>query len=468
MQNSVPNDDKNDTSTPYSSEDAAANSTSDVGSPNEADVDSALDADSPSEVGTSSTSNSTPNSVSNSAPDSTPESALTNTSDASPTPQHPHRKRNIAIGVIIAVIVVAAIVIILAFAHPWDVGDNNDTASDESNSSSNESSLRIDEPEGISGEDNANGYDEPGDTDDPNNNTGGNSSQSESSRDTTTESGDIPTIPSEWITGPQTFDSEEDAERFEAGEWHTDKSLRSRYGFKEVKTDDGTTYVAGELIVVVPQSTTDESVTFIAQKLGGVIAEIYDSELFDERLVTIVFPDNADIEKLSEDAARLDGVRSAHVDSVGSIEEINNVDGNNQADIVDLSFTNDPLASSQGYLSQSRFTDAWDVVRCNGSVTVAVLDTGVSLSHTDLAGVVDGEHAWDAIEDMPLDTSSPDKNGHGTAVSGVIAAEAGNGQGIAGTSYNATILPVRVLGSSGKGDYNPSPYLANLATDLGR
>ncbi len=139
MQNSVPNEDKNDTSTPYSSEDAAANSTSDVGSPNEADVDSALDADSPSEVGTSSASNSTPNSVSNSAPDSTPESTSDNIPDAdSSTFQHPHRKRNIAIGVIIAVVVVAAIVIILAFAHPWDAGDNNDTASDESNSSHQE------------------------------------------------------------------------------------------------------------------------------------------------------------------------------------------------------------------------------------------------------------------------------------------------------------------------------------------
>ncbi len=370
LANNMPNEDKNDTSLSVSSEDAAANSTLDVGNPNKADVDSALDADNPNEAGTGSASNSTPNSMSNSAPDSTPESTSDNIPDAdSPSPQHPHRKRNIAIGVIIAVVVVAAIAIILAFAHPWDAADNNDTASDESNSSSNESSLQIDEPDGISGEDNAtehpdnaNGYDEPGDTGDSNasdnNNIGDSSSQSEPSKDTTAdpedttaESGDIPTIPSEWITGPQTFDSEEDAERFEAGEWHTDKSLRSRYGFKEVKTDDGTTYVAGELNVYVPLKTIDEEVARIAETLGGQLGEIKDSQFSSNRRVTIIFPDNADIEKLSEIASDFVEVESAGNNGIMEMADAQT------SDIVDLSFTNDPLASSQGYLSQSRFTD---------------------------------------------------------------------------------------------------------------
>jgi serine protease len=120
---------------------------------------------------------------------------------------------------------------------------------------------------------------------------------------------------------------------------------------------------------------------------------------------------------------------------------------------------------------------AWDKATGEG-VKVAVIDTGY-VAHSDLAAnVIAG---YDFISDPfmgndgggrdsnPADPGDwlnagecgTDQNGqpvpardtnnswHGTHVAGTIAAATGNGKGIAGIAYNATIQPVRVLGKCG-------------------
>ena len=108
---------------------------------------------------------------------------------------------------------------------------------------------------------------------------------------------------------------------------------------------------------------------------------------------------------------------------------------------------------SQYYLFASGFTDAWDYVETEGSVTVATIDTGCNLEHEDLAGTVDSEHAYDVTTGLLLSESdvanNGDADGHGTLVAGIIAAEADNELGIAGASYNAGILPVKVFDDEG-------------------
>ncbi|HKP20220.1 MAG TPA: S8 family peptidase, partial [Thermoleophilaceae bacterium] len=90
--------------------------------------------------------------------------------------------------------------------------------------------------------------------------------------------------------------------------------------------------------------------------------------------------------------------------------------------------------------------EAWDA-RITGDTIVAVLDTGVDTTHPDLTPNLLPGHDYVDGDDNPVD-----ENGHGTHVAGTIAADRGNGIGVAGVGDNAVkILPLRVLDANGSG-----------------
>lgn len=106
----------------------------------------------------------------------------------------------------------------------------------------------------------------------------------------------------------------------------------------------------------------------------------------------------------------------------------------------------DPAVPQQWALGNIQAFDAWNITT-GGEMVIAVLDTGVASSHPDLEGkVLSGYNA------ITGDSSTEDNNGHGTAVSGLIAANTNNGNGIAGICWGCRILPVKVLSARGGGD----------------
>ena len=94
---------------------------------------------------------------------------------------------------------------------------------------------------------------------------------------------------------------------------------------------------------------------------------------------------------------------------------------------------------------------AWDRSRGSGQV-IAIVDTGVDLTHPDLAGNLwtgpGGIHGHDFVDG---DDTPDDFNMHGTHVAGIAAAIAENGQGVAGVAPQAQIMAVRVLDGDGEG-----------------
>ena len=83
----------------------------------------------------------------------------------------------------------------------------------------------------------------------------------------------------------------------------------------------------------------------------------------------------------------------------------------------------------------------WGLSRGAG-VTVAVVDSGVSASHPDLAGrVLPGSDITRQAANGQIDVSD---DSHGTSVAGVIAATGGTGHGMAGLAPASSILPVRI------------------------
>ncbi|MDO4538206.1 MAG: S8 family serine peptidase [Coriobacteriales bacterium] len=113
---------------------------------------------------------------------------------------------------------------------------------------------------------------------------------------------------------------------------------------------------------------------------------------------------------------------------------------------------NDPKVGEQWALSSMGVFDAWSQVMCNNSVTVALLDLGCEVSHEDLkANIVAPYNSYNALHGGSTTDVSPLSSNpkHGTHVAGIVAATANNGIGVSGASYNARIMPVKVVDSSG-------------------
>ena len=81
------------------------------------------------------------------------------------------------------------------------------------------------------------------------------------------------------------------------------------------------------------------------------------------------------------------------------------------------------------------------------SIKIAVIDTGEDVTHPDLTGKVLVQHCFitnlSGVQSSTAFTNDPD--GHGTAVSGLAAANINNGIGFAGTGGNSSLLAYRVF-----------------------
>jgi subtilisin family serine protease len=101
---------------------------------------------------------------------------------------------------------------------------------------------------------------------------------------------------------------------------------------------------------------------------------------------------------------------------------------------------NDPLVSRQWYLTQNRAYDAWEEQPSFLTGTlVAVIDSGVDGGHPELAPRIADARSFVGGH------AAIDKQGHGTFVAGLIAAESDNAVGIAGLSPAAQLLIAKVV-----------------------
>ena len=112
--------------------------------------------------------------------------------------------------------------------------------------------------------------------------------------------------------------------------------------------------------------------------------------------------------------------------------------------------------------------EAWEIETGN-NVVLGVIDTGVDWNHVELSnniwtnpgeipnngidddgnGYIDDVRGWDFVNN---DNDPMDDNGHGTHVSGTIAAAGNNGVGVVGVSWSAKIMPLKFLNSGGSGN----------------
>ncbi|MEZ0325897.1 MAG: S8 family peptidase [Fimbriimonas sp.] len=127
---------------------------------------------------------------------------------------------------------------------------------------------------------------------------------------------------------------------------------------------------------------------------------------------------------------------------------------------------NDPKWTDEWHMRQIKADLAWDVTVGTGGPIVAVIDTGVSITHEDLArnifknrneipgngidddanGYVDDYNGYDFAYG---DASPNDVYGHGTGCAGLVAAVGDNSIGISGVAPKARIMPIKAAIDSG-------------------
>jgi len=155
------------------------------------------------------------------------------------------------------------------------------------------------------------------------------------------------------------------------------------------------------------------------------------------------------------------------------------------ADIVlggmSLRFPNDPLYKTEGSWGQA-YDDLWGLKKINAAsawmvttgdadIVIAVIDSGLDFAHEDIKANVfyssifsEKSNNGPALKPSDLDqrirnfsgydfynddANPTDDHGHGTHVSGTIAAVGNNGIGITGVMWQAKILPLKVTSPMG-------------------
>ena len=175
----------------------------------------------------------------------------------------------------------------------------------------------------------------------------------------------------------------------------------------------------------------------------------------------------ADVQVVSAD----DGDRGRALEALRSDPRVEWAD----ADVVRYAMGTDPVFNLQWGLSNTgqavnhvagtagddiSALAAWGMSRGAG-ITVGVVDSGAQLDHPDLQAQLVPGHDYIDRDEVPTDGS-----GHGTQVSGIVAA-ANNTIGVTGAAPDAKVMPLRILNDSGSGSSSNSAAALARAGDLG-
>lgn len=241
-------------------------------------------------------------------------------------------------------------------------------------------------------------------------------------------------------------------------------------------------YEPGQLIV--KHRSTPQAQSEIEERLGARVLERFD---FGPRLqegeaefALWKVPPGMSVEAAAELFSRQPGVEYAEPNYTITLEEP--VDENPP----EPDESNSPLAVKPNDLDRRqwglentgqtrgkpgadiRVREAWSQTvgdRTNGPI-VAVIDSGVDISHPDLLdnlwvnpgeipgdgidndgnGVVDDVHGYNAYHD---NVDLTDSKVHGTHVAGIVGAVGNNGLGITGVAQKARLMPIKIFGQTG-------------------
>lgn len=210
-------------------------------------------------------------------------------------------------------------------------------------------------------------------------------------------------------------------------------------------------YVSNQIIIKYKDGYADTARSTISS-LG-----VKEVQSISDKVKLIQVSTNQDMEKTLEQLQNNPDIEYAEPNYIVEAFGFKNMNKTaNRAALNEANEPNDEYYSLQWGLNMIHASKGWDSISDNGSVVAAVIDTGVDAQHPDLQGRVLG--GYNFIQEKSNGqaynpTDATDDHGHGTHVSGIIAALCNNERGITGVVGNGEvdILPVKVLNDRGRG-----------------
>lgn len=229
-------------------------------------------------------------------------------------------------------------------------------------------------------------------------------------------------------------------------------------------------YVPDELILGVegPELSTSQA---LQARLGGVVVESFAASEEHPQIVRVKLPPEADLAKAMAAARELPGVAYAEPNQVVRLQSFDEPTEAQQEPPKD-EVPNDLKRELWGLDNKDNpgadisAREAWQVTTgSRQGPLIAILDSGADYNHPDLKaniavntaekadgrdtdgnGVVDDIFGFNAFEGHgdPMDGM-----GHGTHVTGTIAAVGNNGEGSVGVNWEAQVLPVKIFHDRG-------------------
>ena len=257
--------------------------------------------------------------------------------------------------------------------------------------------------------------------------------------------------------------SAEPASGAEAVLAQTDADEAQRAAEERATDVDELGYVPGEIVVIYEEDASVSEQSDVAATIGTEgEPEPASFETGDAAVVDIV--DEITVDTAVEAASAEDAVKYAFPNYVA--KSFDEPVASAQSSAASPLATGDELASQQWYLSAVKAPEAWSLLAAPGRsiepVKVAVLDTGASISHSDLQDSIDmsrsGEVVWvdmqaGKVSFKPLrgdgylngTNEMPFYSTHGTHVVGIIGAKAGNGGVLGVASGGSTALANKIV-----------------------
>ncbi len=234
-------------------------------------------------------------------------------------------------------------------------------------------------------------------------------------------------------------------------------------------------YVSDELLVQFTPQVTSQQAERIAESFGLQVSQTIHTATMqhfgDGPMLRVATPVGSQLQQYINRLQQHPGIQYAEPNYIYRASYVSNDSSYTAGNLWGMYSNDNPSAGPAGTTNQfgSAAEQAWrDGFIGSSSTIVGVIDTGIQIDHPDLAaniwtnpyevpndgldndgnGYADDVHGWDfadgdnSVYDSPADD-------HGTHVSGTITGTGGNGIGVAGVNWNATIISGKFLNPSG-------------------